>query len=104
MLKPRHPRVNHWTKAEGGWQLGQFGRPTWLADGPVGPTASSFDVASSLVENIGLRSSSCSSATQDPWLPPINTRGWGKEWNTHTHDTLSTHLSPLELEAFILDA
>ena len=37
-----------------------------------------------------------------PWLPPINKKGWRN--GTHTTQHNSTHLSPLELEAFILDA
>ena len=54
--------------------------------------------ASSLVENVGSRNTSCSTATQDPWLPPIYMKGGGKKWDTHTHHThltLSTHLSSL---------
>ena len=35
--------------------------------------------------------------------PSYKYKGGGRE-TTHTHHTLSTHLSPLELEAFILDA
>ena len=35
--------------------------------------------ASSLVENVGSGSISCSTATQDPWLPPIYMRGVGKK-------------------------
>ena len=36
--------------------------------------------------------------------PSYKYKGRGRGMDTHTHHTLSTHLSPLELEAFILDA
>ena len=39
-----------------------------------------------------------------PVAPSYKYKGRGVEEWTHTHHTLSTHLSPLELEAFILDA
>ena len=84
--------VTHRPKCKVG---GPTGRP---ADLPMGPTASTLPHgASLLLLYVGL---GCCGR----WLPPINTRGGGRGMDTHTHHTFSTHLSPLELEAFIQDA
>ena len=66
----------------------------------MGPTASTLSRgAPSLAPNVGSAEKSCDLGV----APSYKYKGRVEEW-THTHHTLSTHLSPLELEAFILDA
>ena len=86
---------------------GATARPADLLVGRHGPWAPPPQLRHVAPSCCLLRSVCPRSAADDappwPWLPPINTRGGGRE-RTHTHHTLSTQLSPLELEAFILDA
>ena len=95
--------VTHRPKCKVGGPTGrpadQAGRPTyWLADQAHGPHRLSFDM---LRLPVG-----CLSWFQvlQPVAPSYKYKGRGVEEWTHIHHTLSTHLSPLELEAFILDA
>ena len=85
--KPQHsdkrrPKTARWKKMGAVGGPGRStdlpGRPNW----PVGLTAStSPHVTSSLVAQVG-------SASSHPWLLAINTRGGGRDYDTHTHPTL----------------
>ena len=78
-------------EAGGGW-------PTWSANQAHGPHHLSFDT--------WRLPAGCLSRFQvlQPVAPNYKYKGRGRGMDTHTHHTLSTHLSPLELDAFILDA
>jgi len=101
LLDKRKPRQAQPPAVGGGWSRGQAGRPP---SRPPGPWAPPPQLCHMVLPHWLPKSVLQGRAAFPGWLPPINTRGGGKEWNTHTHHTLSTHLSPLEFEAFILDA
>ena len=80
------------------------GRPTCLVGGPArGPHRLKLDLWRKL---IGCLSRFAKDQLQNglPLAVAPSYKYKGGERNRHTHHTLSTHLPPLELEAFILDA
>ena len=95
--------TTHQDKGEGRWPHWVAGRPPWSANGPVGPTASNLPCGGSTLDvEGGSERLNCRMDSPWPFLPPINTKGGGRN---ETHNTPnSTHLSPLDLEAFIQDA
>ena len=108
MIKDKPHAINKWAQ-EGtcgpkGEVGGPTGRPANLLVGRPGPWAPPPQLCHVVLPHRLPKSVLQGRATFLGWLLPINTRGGGKEWDTHIHHTLSTHLPPLELEAFILDA
>ena len=60
----------------GGWRHWAAGRPPWLADQPMGPTASTLPRGySSLAHNGSFGRLSCWRSLCCPWLPSINMSG-----------------------------
>ena len=81
-------------KTEVGWPHWVTGRPPWLADGPVGPTASSLPRGgSSLVAYVGSRWISCRRPAEPPWFPPIYMRGGANGDAHHTSPQFSSSSS-----------
>ena len=79
-------RTAYWDKTEFGWPHWVADRPPWLADGPMGPTASSLLAGSSWLEDRGSRQLQLILTAEIPWLPPIYMRG-GCKWRRTPHLT-----------------